>query len=95
LGASGAIAGVMGAFLVISPGDEIKTLFFFGFFARISFIPAFLLIGLWFVIQIFNQVGAVADVQSGGVAYAAHVGGFLFGLVTARFFARSREVSAW
>ena len=95
LGASGAIAGVMGAFLVISPGDEIKTLWFFGFFVRVSFIPAFLLIGVWFLIQLFDQVGSLADVQSGGVAYAAHVGGFLFGAITGRLFARSPDSSEW
>jgi membrane associated rhomboid family serine protease len=95
LGASGAIAGVMGAFIVISPGDEIKTLWFFGFFVRVTFIPAFLLIGVWFLIQLFDQVGSLADVQSGGVAYAAHVGGFLFGAITGRLFARSRDSSEW
>jgi len=95
LGASGAIAGVMGAFIVISPGDEIKTLWFFGFFARVSFIPAFLLIGVWFLIQLFDQVGSLAEVQSGGVAYAAHVGGFLFGAITGRLFARSSDSSRW
>jgi len=58
----------------------------FGWFARITFIPAALLIGLWFIIQFFSQVGAVADVQSGGVAYSAHVGGFIFGVITARMF---------
>jgi membrane associated rhomboid family serine protease len=57
-----------------------------GWFTRVTFIPALLLIGFWFLIQLFNQVGAVADVQSGGVAYAAHVGGFIFGAVTGRFF---------
>jgi membrane associated rhomboid family serine protease len=87
LGASGAIAGVMGAFLVTYPRDQIRTLFLFGWWSRITFIPAALLIGLWFLIQLFDQVGAVADVQSGGgVAYAAHVGGFIFGAVTARIF---------
>ena len=95
LGASGAIAGVMGAFIVISPGDRMKTLWFFGWFARVSFIPAFLLIGVWFVIQLFDQVGSLADVQSGGVAYAAHVGGFLFGAITGRLFARSSDSSEW
>jgi len=95
LGASGGIAGVMGAFIVISPGDEIKTLWFFGFLARVSFIPAFLLIGVWFLIQLFDQVGSVADVQSGGVAYAAHVGGFLFGAIIGRLFARSSDPSRW
>ncbi len=86
LGASGAIAGVMGAFLVTYPRDRIRTVLLLGWFSRITFIPAGLLIGLWFLIQLFNQVGAVADVQGGGVAYAAHVGGFIFGAVTGRFF---------
>jgi len=86
LGASGAIAGVMGAFLVTYPRDKIRTVLLLGWFSRIAFIPAALLIGLWFLIQIFNQVGAVADVQGGGVAYAAHVGGFIFGAVTGRIF---------
>ena len=88
LGASGAIAGVMGAFLITYPRDQIRALVFFGWFARITFIPAALLIGLWFVIQLFSEVGAVASVQSGGVAYIAHVGGFIFGAVTARPFER-------
>jgi membrane associated rhomboid family serine protease len=94
LGASGAIAGVMGAFLVTYPHDEIRTVLLLGWFTRITFIPAALLIGLWFLIQLFNQVGAVADVQSGGgVAYAAHVGGFIFGAVTARLFEGSGGAS--
>ena len=88
LGASGAIAGVMGAFLITYPRDQIRTLVLFGWFARITLIPAALLIGLWFVIQLFSEVGAVASVQSGGVAYMAHVGGFIFGAVTARPFER-------
>jgi membrane associated rhomboid family serine protease len=86
LGASGAIAGVMGAFLVTYPGDGIRTLLIIGWFMRITVIPAVLLIGLWFLIQLFSQVGSAADVQSGGVAYMAHVGGFVFGAATARLF---------
>jgi membrane associated rhomboid family serine protease len=86
LGASGAIAGVMGAFLITYPGDRIRTLLFFGIFVKIARIPAGVLIGFWFLIQLFSQVGAVADVQAGGVAYMAHVGGFIFGAVSARFF---------
>ena len=92
LGASGAIAGVMGAFLVTYPHDRIRTLFLFGWFSRITFIPAALLIGLWFLIQLFSQVGAVADVQTGGVAYMAHVGGFIFGAVTGRIFEGFRRI---
>ncbi len=88
LGASGAIAGVMGAFLVTYPTDQIRTLVVLGIFVNVTFIPAALWIGVWFLIQLFSQVGAVADVQGGGVAYVAHVGGFLFGALTARPFER-------
>ena len=93
LGASGAIAAVMGAFLVTYPGDRIKTLLVIFFWVRVTFIPAALLIGIWFLTQLVNA-GAVATVQTqtGGVAYLAHVGGFIFGAVTARLFERSRAV---
>lgn len=93
LGASGAIAAVMGAFLVTYPRDRIRTLLFFFVFVRITFIPAALLIGLWFLSQLFNA-GVVATVQTGGVAYLAHIGGFVFGAVTARFFEDPRRLAA-
>ena len=93
LGASGAIAGVMGAFIVTYPRDQIKTLFLFGWFTRVTFIPAALLIGIWFLTQLFSQVGAVANVQTDSVAYMAHVGGFIFGAVTGRFFETSRRTA--
>jgi len=93
LGASGAIAGVMGAFLITYPHDRVRVVLLFGWFARITVIPAALLIGLWFLIQLFSQVGAVADVQTGGVAYVAHVGGFIFGVVTGRIFEGFRPVA--
>jgi membrane associated rhomboid family serine protease len=86
LGASGAIAAVMGAFLITYPRDRIRTVLLFGWFARVTFLPAILLVGVWFLTQVFNQVGALADVQSGGVAYMAHIGGFLFGMLFARLF---------
>jgi len=95
LGASGAIAGVMGAFLVTYPRDQMKMVLFFGWFARVTVLPAALLIGLWFLIQLFSGVGAVADVQTGGVAYMAHVGGFIFGAVTARLFESSSRTTEW
>ena len=89
LGASGAIAAVMGAFLVTYPRDRIKSLLFLFIFFKVTFIPAALLIGFWFLTQLVDA-GQVAQVQTGGVAYLAHVGGFIFGAVTARWF----EVSA-
>lgn len=92
LGASGAIAAVMGAFLVTYPRDRMKSLLVIVIFVRITFIPAALLIGVWFLIQLWNA-GSVANVQTGGVAYLAHVGGFLFGAVTARFIEDPRRVA--
>ena len=72
LGASGAIAAVMGAFLVTYPRDRIKSVLFLLVFFRVTFIPAALLIGFWFLTQLFNA-GQVAHTQTGGVAYLAHV----------------------
>jgi len=92
LGASGAIAAVMGAFIVTYPRDRIRALLIIVIFVRVTYIPAALLIGFWFLIQLFNA-GAVAQVRTGGVAYLAHIGGFLFGVITARFFEKSRP--AW
>src|SRR5271165_6295685 len=85
LGASGAIAAVMGAFLVTYPRDRIRSVLFIVIFVKVTFIPAALLIGFWFLTQLFSA-GAVAQVQGGGVAYLAHIGGFIFGAVTARLF---------
>jgi len=92
LGASGAIAAVMGAFIVTYPRDQIRTLLFIFVFARIRFIPAALLIGLWFISQLLHA-GAVAQVQTGGVAYLAHIGGFIFGAATARLFEGQRRIA--
>jgi membrane associated rhomboid family serine protease len=92
LGASGAIAAVMGAFIVTYPRDQIKSVLFIFLFARITLIPAALLIGFWFLTQLVHA-GAVAQVQTGGVAYLAHVGEFIFGAATARLFERTRQVA--
>ena len=91
LGASGAIAAVMGAFIVTYPRDRIKAVLLIFVFVRITFIPAALLIGFWFLTQLVHA-GAVAQVQRGGVAYLAHVGGFIFGVLTARLFEGSSRI---
>jgi len=83
LGASGAIAAVMGGFMVTYPRDRIRSLLFIFFFVKVTQIPAAAMIGFWFLIQLVNA-GMVAPVQTGGVAYLAHVGGFVFGALTAR-----------
>ena len=90
LGASGAIAAVMGGFLVTYPSDQIRSLLFIFVFVRVTYIPAMLLIGVWFLLQLFS-VGTIAKTQTGGVAYLAHVGGFIFGAVFARLFQREER----
>src|SRR6202166_3007449 len=92
LGASGAIAAVMGAFLVTYPRDEIRALLIIFIFVRVTMIPAALLIGFWFLIQLFSA-GSIASVQTGGVAYLAHVGGAVFGAVSARLFEDPKRLS--
>jgi membrane associated rhomboid family serine protease len=75
LGASGAIAAVMGAFLVWYPRDRIKTLVPIGPFLTLMSVPASLLIGVWLLVQMLNEAGSLVEMQSGGVAYVAHIGG--------------------
>ena len=95
LGASGAIAGVMGAFIVTYPRDGIRTILFLGFFFPVTVLPAGLLIGIWFLMQLFSGVGSVAQAQAtGGVAYMAHVAGFIFGAVAARLFEQRDRIGA-
>ena len=94
LGASGAIAAVMGGFLVSYPRDRIRSLLVIFVFVRVTYIPAALLIGVWFALQFFS-LGEITEEATGGVAYVAHVGGFVFGAVTARLLARPRRESGW
>jgi membrane associated rhomboid family serine protease len=95
LGASGAIAAVMGAFLITYPRDKIRTLLLLGWFITVTVIPASVMIGIWFLIQLFSQVGSVVAAQSGGgVAYMAHVGGFIFGAIAAKLFEDPRRIAA-
>lgn len=85
LGASGAIAGVLGAYLVFFPGSKVRTLIYVGFFITFVRLSAFIVIGLWFVLQLVSGLQSLnpSQVEMGGVAYFAHVGGFVAGLVIA------------
>lgn len=85
VGASGAIAGVMGAYLVKFPRNKITTLIFFGFVFFVD-VPAVLMLGYWFLIQVFSGVGSVGytNVSQGGTAWFAHIGGFLTGMILVR-----------
>jgi membrane associated rhomboid family serine protease len=92
LGASGAIAAVMGAFLVAFPHDRIRTLLFLGWFVTISLVPAILLVGFWFLIQFLSEFWTIVEKQDGGgIAYMAHIGGFLFGMGFIGFFKLVRK----
>lgn len=94
LGASGAIAAVMGAFLITYPRDKIRTVLIVFVFVRVTLVPAALLIGVWFLLQLVS-VGAVATTaQTGGVAYLAHIGGLVFGAATARWFEDPQRIAA-
>jgi membrane associated rhomboid family serine protease len=89
LGASGAIAGVLGAYILMFPSARVMVLGGF----RVIPVPALMVIGLWFILQLFNGLGAItsASADNGGVAFMAHVGGFVAGLVlTLLFHGRSR-----
>jgi len=94
IGASGAIAGVLGAYLVLFPRARVATLVFLGIFARIANLPAVVVLGFWFVLQLLNGVLAVSTFESGGVAWFAHIGGFVAGLILVWLFARRRRPAA-
>jgi rhomboid family protein len=85
LGASGAIAGVLGAYIVMFPRRRVLTLVFF-FFITAIWLPAWAVLGAWFILQLFNGVGAVTAHINSGVAFFAHIGGFVFGAVLALLF---------
>jgi membrane associated rhomboid family serine protease len=87
LGASGAIAGVLGSYLVLFPSAKVRTIVFLFIFITLVTVPAIVLIGLWFLLQFFDGVASLSHVQQGmgGVAYFAHVGGFLTGLIITLF----------
>jgi len=94
IGASGAIAGVLGAYLVLFPHARVMTLIPIFFFITIRELPAILILGLWFVLQLFSGVGSlgVRDAQDmGGVAYFAHIGGFVAGMILIALFGGLRR----
>jgi membrane associated rhomboid family serine protease len=87
VGASGAISGVLGAYILFFPRSRILTLVPIFFFIQLVEIPAAILLLLWFIIQFFSGVASVAITQNtGGVAFWAHIGGFVAGLILSRFF---------
>ncbi|UCF70047.1 MAG: rhomboid family intramembrane serine protease [candidate division WOR-3 bacterium] len=89
IGASGAVSGVLGAYILLFPKARVLALIPLGFFLRISYLPSFIFLGIWFLYQFlfgFSSLGA-----RGGVAYFAHIGGFIAGLLLALPFKRKRK----
>ncbi len=86
VGASGAISGTLGAYLVLYPHARVWTLVVFGFFWRLVPIPALIVLGFWIVVQVLNGLVTFGSGGQGGVAFLAHVGGFLAGMVLIRLF---------
>jgi membrane associated rhomboid family serine protease len=81
VGASGAIAGVLAAYVALFPGARVLTLVPLGFFVRVMELPAIAVIGIWFLIQVVSSVATFGVTEQGGVAFSAHVGGFVAGLL--------------
>jgi membrane associated rhomboid family serine protease len=94
VGASGAIAGVLGAYLVLYPGSRVATLIPIGIIFLPVRLPAWVLIGFWFILQFFNGVVVLASrsTSTGGVAYWAHVGGFIAGILLIWVFRQPTKV---
>jgi len=88
LGASGAIAGVLGAYIVLYPHARVNALLTLGFFFTITRVSALLVIGLWFVLQFAQALGQLGQQAAGGVAVWAHVGGFVAGALLVQLFRR-------
>ena len=96
LGASGAISGVLAGYLALFPHRRVRVLFTLGFFARLTEVPALLAIGMWFLFQLISGIGMLgARNQQGGVAYAAHIGGFVAGYLLVRLFDRGPDRPAF
>jgi membrane associated rhomboid family serine protease len=95
IGASGAIAAVLGAYLLLYPRASVYTVLFLGFFIQIVKLPALIVIGFWAIIQVVNGIVSKSMAGQGGVAWFAHLGGFLFGLAVVRIFILKGRRGKW
>jgi membrane associated rhomboid family serine protease len=91
VGASGAIAAVLGAYLVLYPHSRVQTIIPLGYFMRITLVPASIVLGMWFILQLFSGFLSLGGPDVGGVAFWAHIGGFLTGVVLAKLLASRRR----
>ncbi len=88
VGASGAIAGVLGGYLIMFPQVRVRGLIVLGYFIRMVELSAGWVLGMWFLLQLFNGLGSVGMLIGGGVAFFAHIGGFVAGVVLTWLFIR-------
>ncbi|MFL5733597.1 MAG: rhomboid family intramembrane serine protease, partial [Chloroflexia bacterium] len=95
LGASGAIAGVLGAYIVLFPQARIRTLILLGFFITVTYVPALIMIGIWIVTQFISVFALNQAYAGGGVAFFAHIGGFITGLILVFLFRSRRNERAF
>ena len=95
VGASGAIAAVLGAYLIEFPRARVRSLVTLGYFIRIAQVPAIIVLGMWFVLQFFSGFLSLSAMASGGVAYFAHIGGFVAGLLFIKPFTVGRPKAAY
>ena len=91
IGASGAISGILGAYLLLFPRAGVYTLIFLGFFVQVVKIPALIVIGFWAIVQFINGLVSTGLVKQGGVAWFAHIGGFITGLLTIKLWLPRRK----
>lgn len=86
VGASGAISGVLGAYLLLYPNARVLTVIFLGFFVQIIRVPALIVLSFWIVVQVISGTAALSAGHTAGVAWFAHIGGFVSGLVLLKLF---------
>ena len=95
VGASGAIAATLGAYLLLFPQRRVVTIIPLGFFLQIARLPAILVLGMWFLLQLFEGTLALGLTQLGGVAFWAHIGGFVYGMLIGPLLRRSNQPVAY
>ena len=96
VGASGAVSGLLAAYIVMFPHGKIRTLVIFGIFISAMMVPAWVMIGYWILLQVISGLGSLSTIgdQQGGVAFFAHIGGFIAGLVLVWVFRDKRRQDA-
>jgi membrane associated rhomboid family serine protease len=94
VGASGAISGIMGAYLVLYPKVRVHTIIFLGFFITRVALPAYFMLVYWAFIQLLGSIPSISGAPGGGVAFLAHLGGFIAGAVLIKLFAKPELLAA-